>query len=386
VGDDVRVNDRGAARWARGHPWIFASDVQDPDGEPGVRAVTGSGGRFLGWALYSPRSEIRLRLLDRRSDVRIDRAWWRERIARAAARRGAVDATAFRLVHAEADGLPSLVVDRYDRWIVAQLLSAGLETVRDDVVAAIAAVTGAAGILLRNDPPVRTREGLAREVVEIAGRVPDRVVVREGPVRYEVAPHTGQKTGAFLDQRANRIRAGQLMPAGGRALDCFSFHGSFALHLAHRAASVLAMDVSADALAQGARNAALNGLTNIQWREADVFDALRELERAGLTFDLVVVDPPAFAKSRATVPRALKGYKDVNLRAMRLVEPGGHLLTASCSYHVGWPDFLAMLREAAGDSGRRITMVEHLAQGADHPEVLTVPETGYLKGAILRVD
>jgi 23S rRNA (cytosine1962-C5)-methyltransferase len=174
------------------------------------------------------------------------------------------------------------------------------------------------------------------------------------------------------------------MPVGGRALDCFSFHGSFALHLAPRAASVVALDVSADALTAGARNAELNGFTNIQWQEGDAFDALRELERARIGFDFVVVDPPAFAKSRATVGRALRGYKEINLRAIRLLEPGGHLLTASCSYHVGWPQFLGMLADAAADSGRVITMVEHLTQAADHPEILTIPETGYLKAAVLK--
>ena len=175
------------------------------------------------------------------------------------------------------------------------------------------------------------------------------------------------------------------MPAGGRGLDCFSYHGSFALHLAGRAARVLALDTSADALDRGRRNAELNGLDNIEWREADAFDALRELGRAGERFDVVVVDPPAFAKSRAALPRALRGYQDVNLHAMRLVRPGGVLLTASCSFHLRWPDFLAVLARAAADSGRRVTVREHLVQGLDHPELLTVPETGYLKAAVLQV-
>lgn len=384
--EDVRVNERGAARWARGHPWIFASDVKREAERAGIVAVSGPGGGFLGWALYSPVSEIRLRLLDRRPAARIDRAWWRERIGAALAHRAGIDATAFRVVHAEGDGLPSLIVDRYDRWVVAQLLSAGLDAVQDEVVGAIAEVTDAAGILLRHDASVRAREGLPREVLLAAGHVPDEIVVREGTVRYRVAPRTGQKTGAFLDQRPNRIRAGDLMPPGGRGLDCFSFHGSFALHLAVRAASVVAVDSSAEALARGASNAELNGRTNIHWHEADGFEALRELARAEQRFDVVVVDPPAFAKSRPTVPRALKGYKDINLHAMRLVEPGGHLVTASCSYHVHWPEFLAMLADAAADSGRRVTMVDHLTQGRDHPELLTVPETGYLKGAVLRVE
>jgi 23S rRNA (cytosine1962-C5)-methyltransferase len=384
LGDVIRVNERAEGRWVRGHPWIFASDVRRENGPARIAAVEGPSGRFLGQALYSPASQIRLRLLERRPDVAVDGQWWRERVAEALARRNGIDATAYRVVNGEGDGLPSLVVDRYDRWVVVQLLSAGLESARADVLAAVADLLSPSGVLLRHDAAVRRHENLALEVEVASGDIPDEVVVREGTVRFAVALRDGQKTGAFLDQRANRQRAGQLMPAGGRALDCFSFHGSFALHLAPRAASVVALDASADALAAGARNAELNGFTNIQWREGDAFDALRELERARIRFDLVVVDPPAFAKSRASVGRALRGYKEINLRAMRLLGPGGHLLTASCSHHLGWPQFLGMLADAAADSGRTITMVEHLTQAPDHPEVLTIPETGYLKGAVLK--
>lgn len=383
---DVRVSDRGAARWVRGHPWIYASDVRRQPAEPGIVTVRGSDGRPLGQALYSPASEIRLRLLDRRPQIPIDRAWWRERIVQAVSRRAGIDATAYRAVHAEGDGLPSLVVDRYDQWAVAQLLSAGLEAVRDDVLGALAEAFPARGVLLRHDAAVRRKEGLPQEVAVVAGEVPEEITVREGRVRYLVSPRTGQKTGAFLDQRQNRIRAGALMPPGGRGLDCFSYHGSFALHLAQRAGQVVALDVSEEALARGARNAALNGLANIEWRVGDAFESLREMERGQTRFDVVVVDPPAFAKARHAVPQALRGYKEVNLRALRLVAPGGHLVSASCSFHVRWPEFLRMLAEAAADSGRTATVVEHLVQAADHPEVLTIPETGYLKAVVLRVD
>jgi 23S rRNA (cytosine1962-C5)-methyltransferase len=379
----ARVTFRGAERWVRGHPWIYRSDVTDgPDG-PGIVRVLDPRGRVMGRGLWSPASEIRLRLLDR-ADVTIDRAWWRERIAAAAARRSGIDATAWRVVHGEGDGLPSLVVDRYDRWAVASLLSAGLETARDDVLGAIADVLEPEGLLLRNDVAVRRREGLPEEVTLAFGSVPERIEVREGPVRYHAAPWSGQKTGAFLDQRPNRLRAGALTPAGAAALDCFAYHGSFALHLARRAATVVALDVSAAALARGAEQAALNGLTNIEWREADAFDELRALERAGVRFGIVVLDPPAFAKSRSAVPQALRGYREINLRALRLLEPGGILLTASCSFHVRRPEFLEMLGLAAADSGRTVELVELLGQGADHPEIITVPETGYLKGAVLR--
>lgn len=378
------VSARGAARWVRGHPWIYRSDVLAAPDTPGLVAVHDTQGRFLGQALHSPRSEIRLRLLER-ADQPVDEAWWRARLERAQARRAGLDATAYRLVHGEGDGLPSLVVDRFDRWLVAQLLSAGLETMRADVLAALRAVTGAEGLLLRHDASVRRREGLGQEVEPGWGEVPQDVEVREGTVRYLAAPWSGQKTGAFVDQRPARLRAGALMPEGGRALDAFSYHGSFALHLAARAGSVLALDASADALARGRANAARNGIGNITWREADAFAALREFERDRAQFEMVVLDPPAFAKSRAAVGQALRGYQEINLRGMRITAPGGLLLTASCSHHVGRAEFEQALRAAAADSGRVVEIVEWLQPGVDHPELLTVPETGYLKGVVLRV-
>ena len=382
---DVRVTARGAERWVRGHPWIFRTEVRDAPDEAGLVRVMDPRGRFIGQALYSPRSEIRLRLLER-SDRRVDRAWWGERIAGCVARRAGIEATVWRVVHGEGDALPSLVVDRYDRWLVVQLLSAGLEALRTEVLDALEEVLQPEGILLRHDTPVRRREGLPDDTAAARGAVPERIEVREGSIRYLVAPWTGQKTGAFLDQRPNRLLAGTLARTGGRALDCFAYHGSFALHLAARAGHVLALDASADALVRGAENAALNGLGNIEWREADAFEALRAFERARERFDTIVLDPPAFAKSRGTVQQALRGYREINLRAMRLLVPGGALLTASCSFHVRRPEFLAMLAEAAGDSGRRIILESVLGQGVDHPEILTVPETGYLKGAVLRAD
>jgi 23S rRNA (cytosine1962-C5)-methyltransferase len=379
----VRVTPRGAERWIRGHPWIYRSEVLDGPDAPGLVEVKDQRGRFVGQALYSPRSEIRLRLLER-SDRPVDASWWRERLAASAAQRSRIDATAYRVVHGEGDAIPSLVVDRYDRWLVVQILSAGLETMRDTIVTALVESLDPAGILLRNDAPVRSREGLPLEPVLGYGSVPREVEVREGPVRYLAAPWEGQKTGAFLDQRPNRLLAGELVPPGARALDCFAYHGSFAMHLARRAASVLALDASAEALERGAANASLNGLGNIEWRVADVFESLREFEKSRERFNAIVLDPPAFAKSKASVPAALRGYREINLRAMRILEPGGVLLTASCSFHVRLPQFLGMLVEAAGDSGRRIVMDRILGQGKDHPEVLTIPETGYLKGAVLR--
>ncbi len=379
----VVVSARGAARWQAGHPWIYRTDVYDePRDAPGIVSVTDRRGRHLGQALYSPRSEIRLRLLTRERDP-IDAGWWTGRIAAALARRAGIPATAYRVVHAEGDGLPSLIVDRYGPHVVAQLLSAGLEHVRDDVVRGIQAALAPEGILLRNDAPIRRHEGLPPEVVPVFGTVPETLVVEEHGVSYLAAPHAGQKTGAFLDQRENRVLvAGHA--GGGRALDLFTYHGSFALHLARRAREVTAVDSSADALARGRENAALNGLTNITWREANAFDLLRELERRQETFETIVLDPPAFAKTKQSVPRALAGYKDINLRAMRLLAPAGVLFTCSCSYHVSRAVFGDMLADAARDAGRRLQLVALTGAAHDHPELVNVPETGYLKGALLR--
>ncbi len=381
----ARVTARGAERWVRGHPWIYRSDVERHPPEPGLVRVEDPRGRFIGQGLLSPSSEIRLRLLEA-TDRGVDAAWWRKRIAAAAARRAGIDATAWRVVHGEGDGLPALVVDRYDRWVVAQILSAGLETMRPQILDALVAELRPEGILLRHDAPARRRERLSEELEEVHGSVPRQIEVREGGVRYLAAPWEGQKTGAFLDQRTNRILAASLMRIGGRALDCFTYHGSFSLHLAGRAGAVIAMDSSAGALARARANAELNGLENIEWRELDAFEGLRAMARAREQFDIIVLDPPAFAKSRASVPDALRGYREINLRAMRCLAPGGTLLTASCSFHVRLPDFLGMLAQAAGDSGRRIRLRRILGAGEDHPEVLTVPETGYLKGALLEAE
>jgi 23S rRNA (cytosine1962-C5)-methyltransferase len=378
----AKISPKGVARWGRGHPWIYRSDVLAGPAAAGLCRVVDQRRKYLGTALYSPRSEIRLRLLTR-DDHTVDRDWWCGRLRSCLARREGIDATAYRLVHAEGDGLPSLIVDRYDQWLVVQLLSAGLETLRSDVVDALVQVFAPRGILLRNDVAVRRLEGLPEGVEPVFGSVPEEVTVREGQVRYVAAPWTGQKTGAFLDQRANRILAGTLARPGGSALDCFTYHGSFALHLATRSARVVALDASVDALARGRANAALNGLGNVEWLEGDAFEELRRLDRERQQFDIVVVDPPAFAKSKSALPRALRGYKEVNLRAMRLLAPGGVLLTASCSHHVSRAVFLDLLADAAADSSRRLMLSRVLGQDPDHPEILTIPETGYLKGAVL---
>src|SRR5437773_1091324 len=240
------------------------------------------------------------------------------------------------------------------------------------------------GILFRNDAGVRRHEGLPTEVVLAFGQVPEVVEVVEEGMKYLAAPWSGQKTGAFLDQRENRALVGQHTRAGGRALDLFTYHGSFALHLARHAKEVLAVDQSTEALARGAENARLNAIGNIEWREANAFDLLRELERRREQFDTIALDPPAFAKTKASVERAVAGYKEVNLRAMKILAPGGVLFTSSCSYHVSRDIFSAMLADAARDSGRRIQFLAATGAASDHPELLNVPETGYLKGVLLR--
>lgn len=357
-----------------------------PQFEAGVVVVHDQRGRPLGVALWSPRSEISLRLLDRDAGAVIDRKWWMLRIGAAGARRAALarQTNAWRIVHGEGDALPSLIVDRYGDYLVVQLSSAGIEACRADIIGALVELFHPAGILARNDAGSREREGLDRETVLLHGEVPQEIEVDEYGVRYLAAPWIGQKTGAFLDQRENRHLIGAL--ARGRALDCFAYHGSFALHLAGNADHVTALDASGPALERAAENAHRNGLANIDFVTADAFDFLRDRERDGTRYDTVVLDPPAFAKNKPSLPGAVRGYKDINMRAMRLLAPGGLLFTASCSFHLTKPLFLDMLRSAAADSGRRIILRELTGQPIDHPEVLTIPETGYLKGALVEAE
>jgi len=383
-GERAVVSRRATTRVRGGHPWIFRSDVAErPSGPAGIVAVEDTTGLPLGHALWSPASEIALRMLERDPARRPDAAWWHDALRTAIGRRAglATEASAYRLVHGEGDGLPSLIVDRYGPYLVVQLLSAGVDAWSDTIVESLQVLTGCSGVLARHDPAARAREGLPREVRLLAGDVPRTVEVEEHGIRYLAAPWDGQKTGAFLDQRENRVLIGGL--ARGQALDCFAYHGSFALHLARRADQVWALDVSAPALARVAEHAATNGLVNITPVEADAFDQLRQWYREGRRFDTIVVDPPAFAKSRSALDGARRGYKDINLQAMKLLAPGGLLYTASCSFHLSRGDFFALLMDAAADSGRRWALRAITGQPLDHPELLTVPETGYLKGALL---
>ena len=377
------VNAKGEDRIRGGHPWIYRSDVVDVAGtEPGIVVnVRGPRNRDLGHALFSDQSQITLRMISRDDRV-IDTAFWRERLERAISFREIleIDATAYRLIHGEADLLPSLVVDRYGDYLVMQALSQGMDRLTPELVPLLVELTEAKGVLARNDPKVRLLEGLEQKVEVVHGAVPETISVREAGVTYDVDPWRGQKTGLFLDQR----REAAARYAHGALLDCFSYNGGFALALAPRCRTVEALDVSADAVARVTANATANGITNVTAREANVFDELRHLEREGARYDTVVLDPPAFAKNKASIQNALAGYKEINLRALRLLAPGGYLITCSCSYNVDEGMFAQAVFEASVDAHVPVTVVEKRMQGRDHPVLLGVPETYYLKCLILR--
>lgn len=378
------ISRKGVDRVRAGHPWIYRSDVAELHAERGaVVEVRDGRGAFVGRALSSTDSQITLRMLTR-TERPIDRAFWRDRLAAALAvrERLRLDGTARRLVHGEADLLPSLVVDQYADLLVVQTLSQGTEAHRELIVELLVELLQPRGVLLRNDPKVRTLEGLPQEVVLAYGEVPPQVEVREGPVTYLVDPWHGQKTGLFLDQSENHAAAASY--ARGRALDAFSYHGGFALRMAPHVDHVLALDASADAIAAITANAARHGFANVEAREDNVFDALRELERADARFDTIVLDPPAFAKHKGALPKAMSGYKEINLRALRLLAPGGHLITCTCSAHVDEGMFGGLVLSAATDAQVPVVVVEKRMQARDHPVLLSVPETYYLKCFVLR--
>ncbi len=380
----VVVSARGEQRIRGGHPWIYRADVMDVDATAGdTVAVIGPRRRLLGHALFSDRSQIPLRMLTH-GDTPAGSALWRSRLEAALRFRAslALDATAYRLVHGEADLLPSLVIDRYADYLVVQTLSQGVDRMLPEITEQLVDLLAPAGILARNDPRVRTLEGLEQKVEVLHGSIPDAVIVREGPIEYEVDLWKGQKTGLFLDQRENREAAARY--ARGRLLDCFSYNGGFALRLARECPEAEAIDISADAVARIRSNAARNNLPHLQAREANVFDELRRLEKAGARYDTIVLDPPAFAKNKASVPNALAGYKEINLRALRLLASGGYLVTCSCSYNVNEAVFAEMIHSASIDSHTPVTIVEKRLQSRDHPVLVGVPETYYLKCFILR--
>ena len=380
----VRIGRQGARRWRSLHPWVFRDDVLD-DGaaHPGaVVRVADDAGRALGVAFWSGTSKIALRAIAR--DERIpDERLWAARVGSALARRGEhAPRSARRVLFGESDGVPGLVADLYGAHLVLQVLTAGAQAIAGTIADALAAHLPVESVLLRNDPSVRTLEGLPREVRQLRGTTPEAIPIDEEGVTFVVDPWRGQKTGAFLDQRENRIAAGAL--SRGRVLDAFAYQAGFGLHAAARADEVVVLDASADALARARENAARNGRSNLSFVEGNAFDDLRERERRGERFDVVMLDPPAFAKSRGDLPAARRGYKELNIRGMRLLAPDGLLITSSCSYNLREPEFEEVLREAAADARREMVVLARRGQAADHPVLLGFPESRYLKCFVLR--
>ena len=413
--DEAVISAKGLQRLRDGHLWIYRSDVIGrPNVDSGsVVRVTDNRGRFVAWAHFGVETEITLRLLSvgAKENIVIDRSFWQARLQAAAEwRRRVVDDTnAYRLVHAEGDLLPGLIIDRYDDCFVLQTLTRGMDALKSMWVELLIEQFQPRLIIERNDAKVRQLEGLPMinsvlysegqtvslplsstnasdddaDKLKVGPNSAAEFVVTENGIKFWVDLVEGQKTGAFLDQRENRAAA--MSYATGRGLDCFSFHGSFALHLASDCEQVTAIDVSEAAIERASRNAELNDITNIEFIAGNVFDKLRDYDDAGERFDTIVLDPPAFAKNRGSVAAALRGYNEINLRALRLLNPGGVLITCSCSYHVSEELFLEMLTDAARDAGRQVQVIEKRTQGRDHPILLTVPETYYLKCIVLRV-
>ena len=384
------VSAKGASRARSGHLWIYRGDVtRKPQAESGsIVRVVDQRGRFIARAHYGKESEITLRLISK-DDIEIDREFWLRRLRAAARRRDQVvhDTDAYRLVHAEGDLLPGLIIDRYGDCFVLQTLTRGMDALKTMWVELLVEEFHPRLIVERNDAKVRQLEGLPMinsSLYPDVGRTDSPpIFITENGIRFHVDLIEGQKTGAFLDQRENRAAA--MRYGRGRGLDCFTFHGSFALHLARGCDRVTAVDISKPAIESARRNAELNDITNVEFIEANVFDLLRDYDDAGERFDTIALDPPAFAKNRGAVEAALRGYKEINLRALRLLNPGGILITCSCSYHVGEGLFMETLAEAALDAGRVVQVVEKRTQSRDHPILLTVPETYYLKCVVARV-
>ncbi len=379
----VTISLRGEQRIRGGHPWVYRSDVGEVHANAGdIVSVRTSRGRTVGHAFYSDHSQIAIRMLTFGEEA-ADEALLTRRLNAAISFRESlnIDATAYRLVHGEADLLPSLVIDRYGDYLVVQALSQGMDRQLPLIVKVLRERLQPKGILARNDPRARVLDGLPQEIAVLDGDIPDLVHVHELGVELDVDLRHGQKTGLFLDQRENRLAAAQY--ARGRVLDCFSYNGGFALKLASAAKETIAFDISEDAVTRVRANAERNGV-QVDARVGNVFDELRGLDRLKERFDTIVLDPPAFAKTKSAVDKAVSGYKEINLRGLKLLNPGGFLVTCSCSYNISEGTFAQILHEAALDAEAHVTVVEKRMQGRDHPVLMGVPETYYLKCFILR--
>ncbi len=384
----VRVNRRAADRIASGHPWIFGSDVTDrADAEAGEAVlVLDPKDRLLGTFHYSSSSQITLRQLCPKHE-QIDAGFLRNRISRAIEfrRRTVRDSNACRLVYGEADGLPALIVDQYRDCLTIQTLDQGMDRLAPEIVRVLEELLQPAAIVARNDVAVRRLESLTLETRIAAGALDGPVSIEMNGLRWHADLLGGQKTGIYLDQRENYLAAARHAVPGGPALDCFTSTGGFALHLSRVAESVEAVDSSETALRTAESNAVSNGINNIRFREADAFDVLAAHAQAGKRFSTVVLDPPAFAKSRNAVEGAARGYREINYRALKLLNSSGILITCSCSFHFNESMLLETVAAAALDAGRTLRVLERRMQASDHPVLLTVPETLYLKCLILEV-
>jgi 23S rRNA (cytosine1962-C5)-methyltransferase len=381
---EVRVTAKGW-RWQRtGHPWMYRNDLASLPSLAGgeLVRVLDHQGRFLGQAFYSAKSRIALRFLTY-TDEAVDRGFWEQRLARAAAYRGRVvgDSSAFRVIYGEADGFPGLIIDHYAGHLVTQVLHPGMARVLPEIIDLLIK-NSPLSITLRNDAEVRSLEGLPLEVSTVWGELPPLVEVREGGVRFLVDIQGGQKTGLFLDQRENHLAAAAY--AQGEALDCFAYQGAFALHLAPGCQRVTLVESSGPALARAQENARLNDLDNLEPVKENVFNFLKKAVAEARRFDFIVLDPPAFAKSRRDREGAVKGYHEINRRAFQLLHPGGVLITCSCSYNLSEPEFLEIVRQAAADAHRQARIIERRGASRDHPALLSLPESLYLKCFILQ--
>jgi len=385
---EVRLSKRGMERLRSGHVWIYRSDLQAPTELRGAEVVrlVDDRGWFAGKAFYGKQSQISVRLLTREEEP-IDESFFAQRLLQAKALRDALAPDpefrhAGRVVHGEADLLPGLIVDRYADCLVVQTLIEATDARRELFADLLRQLWNPRSIVERNDVKVRAHEGLPQRKGVLRGPEPGPVEFLEGEVRLVADLLEGQKTGAFLDQAENRIESGRY--ARGRALDCFTYGGAFALQLARRAETVIAVDISERAAEEGRRTAERNGVTNVTFQVANAFDLLRDQADEGQSYDAIVLDPPAFAKNKASVPAALRGYKEINLRAFHLLSTGGVLVTASCSFHIDETAFERTVLQAAADAGRTVQIVERRGAARDHPALLGVPETRYLKCLILR--
>jgi 23S rRNA (cytosine1962-C5)-methyltransferase len=375
-------------RWLRsGHPWIFGGDVLNlNDAENGdMAALYNPKNIFLGWGFYSSHSRISFRFITSNSGIP-DQSYWREALQKAVDRRKKfLDFNqACRIVFSEADGIPGLIADWYAGHLVVQTLIPGIDRILGKLLIIFNELLKPYSILIRNDLEARSLEKLPREVRTLYGQVPEKVRVVEGSIQYEVDLWSGQKTGAYLDQKENRLHLVSYPQSQGQVLDCFCYTGGFALHLAGKAQEIIAVDDSASALELGRRNAELNGLHHIKFLKKNIFDYLKEADEQSLKFDLVILDPPPFARKKSDVASALRGYQELNRRALRCLNPGGILSTYSCSYNITESLFLEILSHSAQKAGGRILLLEKRMQAGDHPVGLTFPESFYLKGLVLQ--